>query len=407
MRLSRAVPVLALSLFAVLSHASAQQPSGQFQRSSDILNSFADELEISAPIDIQKQQHPKRTHEEIEAYKQLVAFATYLKYADLLYPKSTHQSDDAYFEYPNNWMNAGTRRSSDEREFVPSNADEVLKKDESAPVPAETITQLEKLLNFQVVQLYATCQKRLPEFVKVLNQHPDLNAKARVRVEPKGDAFMQSYPAEDKVPHIIETNPAFLRSVLLALPSVLVLLDKQLSANVESRSSEPQLSDMGPRELAYNNLLLYSLLRGSTPLSLFPNEDGQFRTEAFLGEFAFRSVLTFVLAHEIGHIVLGHFTKATCEQSQQHELEADAFATVMALEQFGELRKQYFEGFDRGYESMFAEGMSQGHRAFFEIVYGLAGFDRVKQSGCQYPTPAVRLAASETVISKAEDEVNQ
>ena len=51
------------------------------------------------------------------------------------------------------------------------------------------------------------------------------------------------------------------------------------------------------------------------------------------GEFnnAPENVLTWLLGHEAGHVVLNHVNKVTPQQSQQEELDADDFATKLVL----------------------------------------------------------------------------
>lgn len=121
----------------------------------------------------------------------------------------------------------------------------------------------------------------------------------------------------------------------------------------------------------------------------------------------------YLLAHEVGHVVLDHFGEVPvvmpasedevmdeCSLRRAKERAADYYATVLItlasapqatadiipFEAFGSV--PVFEGFD----------------TFFEYAYGYAGFKtNTNASACNYPSPVERLASAQSTYKKIRD----
>jgi hypothetical protein len=358
---------------------------------------------------MEHQEARRRTAEDDKAYRLLYSFGTHLQYADLLYPRNTHQTLGQYFDYPNNIYNISERRMKGLSDFLPTNASDRLKKDEAVHNPGPSKVRLERLLNAEMSDLYKTYASASPRLVEVLGKAPRPGITPRISVRGGITASMDS-TNKNSVPEI-STNPSFLRSVLISAPAFLSLLEAEEDSNNESPepSEETNWFRLGPREIAYNHLLLFSVLRNQ-PLSDFSREDESFRLDVLFGEFAFKGVITFVLAHEMGHIVLKHpdLESVSCEQIKKNELQADAFAIVLTYARFKSLERKFSgpqdersEDEGEGLVQAVTDAMGKGHSAFFKTVYGLAGFD--KQPQC-YPSPEERMAAAESIYERVADE---
>lgn len=121
-------------------------------------------------------------------------------------------------------------------------------------------------------------------------------------------------------------------------------------------------------------------------------------------ESSFMGAVQFLVAHEVGHLVLGHFPLSpVCHEAIARELAADRHAALVSLlvqaDSLPGLRLQASGG------SIGANGADAIQRLsaspapavaqFFRHAYGLAGFDAnlAAAPGCHYPSPADREAA--------------
>lgn len=104
----------------------------------------------------------------------------------------------------------------------------------------------------------------------------------------------------------------------------------------------------------------------------------------------------FLLAHEIGHVALGHFQEnigmLECSRRQSLESAADAYAVMLltsatAPQAVADLLGMMGEGF--GYVRLF-----EGFDTFFSYAYDYAGFD---QRNCNYRPPKERLEAVQEI----------
>jgi hypothetical protein len=358
-------------------------------------------------------QKKKKTAEEVEVYRQLYAIATHLQYSDALYPVNTHRSVDDWLGYENNIYFVAQRKGEGKSPaYVPTNAESQLKVDEAVPLTPSRSAKLKSLLNLEIVNLCRIYRTNRSQVEKRIGRYPVLGVCPPVLVAKAPEAFLESRSGE-KVTAAIISSPTFIRDLLLATPSMLGIVEKQLrppksydppESVLEEEREEDEYLARGPRVLTYEYFLMFSALRGPTPLESLPMEDSTFQGEALLSELAFKSLISFVLAHELGHIVLGHHSTShiSCDRFQENELQADAFATIITYDRFTILEKK-FVGEETGYADMIASGMDTGAQGFLETVYSLAGFDG-PQMGCQYPLPKDRLTASSEMIEKLEDD---
>ena len=123
-------------------------------------------------------------------------------------------------------------------------------------------------------------------------------------------------------------------------------------------------------------------------------------------QITFDFIMSFVLGHELGHVVLGHLDSlntiradATCRKFRKSEFEADIYATLIQLyfinhnESDADLQANFIFG-GLKYEDLFEQ------EPFLSIAYNLAGFiDKDANSGCLYPSFEERIQ----VIKKFND----
>jgi hypothetical protein len=128
---------------------------------------------------------------------------------------------------------------------------------------------------------------------------------------------------------------------------------------------------------------------GWSALALFANE-------------VFINVLRFQILHEIGHIVLGHYSDECdskhCALFMGDELAADRYAAWVLTATWkpgGCPDQSLFSDYIVDEKDM------QGFDAFFGEVYGLAGFHGEKDCGCDFPTNQTRLAALRQALRSA------
>ncbi|NYT39900.1 hypothetical protein HZY97_03960 [Sphingomonas sp. R-74633] len=120
-------------------------------------------------------------------------------------------------------------------------------------------------------------------------------------------------------------------------------------------------------------------------------------------ERAFLGAIRFMLAHEAGHVALGHSTSpANCDEALANEAAADRYAVLVSdLADYGRIpgiivargATDHSVQFVTPLESMVTDP-SDGAHQFFGFAYGLAGLDTRLRAvpGCSYPAPELRLA---------------
>lgn len=137
------------------------------------------------------------------------------------------------------------------------------------------------------------------------------------------------------------------------------------------------------------------------------------------------SSIRFMIGHEIGHQVLGHFgprylASMSCASFQELELEADAYAVILAresAEHFKDLSSMQ-AAFQDTFKGMFEvdskvawrldlEAMKDGALYFFSYAYDFSGFGNVKPEGCSHPEPGDRKARIEHLYNSISDEQSE
>jgi hypothetical protein len=142
-------------------------------------------------------------------------------------------------------------------------------------------------------------------------------------------------------------------------------------------------------------------------------------------------MMAFVLAHEMGHVALGHGTDLSdCDKFRKRELDADYYAVLLLSESFmqasidvldivdPDLKElgNYFPAFftepsKRG-DSLYVtfinpEKIKQfaGYSAFLSIGFELAGFDPDHEPVCEYPLREVRIRQAHKVELSVVDQL--
>jgi hypothetical protein len=125
-------------------------------------------------------------------------------------------------------------------------------------------------------------------------------------------------------------------------------------------------------------------------------------------ENAYRAPIRFLIAHELGHLVLGHFsshpiasTVVDQDLCRRQETEADVYAIAL-ISTMPEYRKLLDQGGLGLEDTLFGGSLFlYGHREFFESTYDLARFappaGAAAESQCRYETPQERYAFLEKV----------
>jgi len=113
--------------------------------------------------------------------------------------------------------------------------------------------------------------------------------------------------------------------------------------------------------------------------------------------------ILFMLAHETGHVVLGHAERrrtmkpGDCAGLRAMEDEADLYATLLlslTLARSGALGWGDFDALT-------------GFEDFFDLTYEMAGFDASgADAACTHPPVAQRLAHARETLAQVQDEVN-
>lgn len=115
----------------------------------------------------------------------------------------------------------------------------------------------------------------------------------------------------------------------------------------------------------------------------------------------FDPALTFVLSHELGHIVLGHTpypADLNCEDSQKREDDADAFAISLLVYDIAgetEVTRRALDKVVRGAESPNAdpdEAIAYGYPQAIRHGFALAGLSNAIFGNCKYRDPSDRIA---------------
>lgn len=95
-----------------------------------------------------------------------------------------------------------------------------------------------------------------------------------------------------------------------------------------------------------------------------------------------RSVVEFVIMHEIAHVKLGHNLKnRTCKELIQHEYDADAWAATYLIYNYG-INVM-------GHLDVFAN--MTGYNAFFQYQNNIVFGDKDFSGKCKYPDPVERM----------------
>jgi hypothetical protein len=136
-------------------------------------------------------------------------------------------------------------------------------------------------------------------------------------------------------------------------------------------------------------------------------------------QVTYSGAVLFLMAHEMGHIALGHHRTNTllqketpesqrtdgsryCEQRRELEFEADAYALVLLTQTIGETALVSAMGMN-----MFGQDDISGYDSFFRYGYPLAGFEG-SGSHCTYPTAVERrelLAEGEATLREGAREL--
>jgi hypothetical protein len=115
----------------------------------------------------------------------------------------------------------------------------------------------------------------------------------------------------------------------------------------------------------------------------------------------FINTLRFQLLHEIGHIVLNHYSDECdskhCALFMKDELAADRYGAWVLIATWNpnECPHGFFA------DLLFDTSINHGFDAFFGEVYGLAGFHGEKDCGCDFPLNQTRLAALQQALHSA------
>jgi hypothetical protein len=116
----------------------------------------------------------------------------------------------------------------------------------------------------------------------------------------------------------------------------------------------------------------------------------------------FDGLALFTVAHETGHLALGHQAEACstpdaveiCDRLRRREFDADRYAFLLQrlmVERFG---------WDVTTLLNFPSGGDLRGYPFFEDGYRFVGFDGLGECSCRYPTPEQRLANFKTIAQR-------
>jgi hypothetical protein len=102
---------------------------------------------------------------------------------------------------------------------------------------------------------------------------------------------------------------------------------------------------------------------------------------------AYSQAMSFVIAHELGHKVLGHLNRGCdCSKTIEQELAADRFAMfIIGLHEGEVVRKLRNENVPANASTTIPSDI------FLERSYNLAGFEGLSECGCDYPAVAQRI----------------
>ncbi len=121
--------------------------------------------------------------------------------------------------------------------------------------------------------------------------------------------------------------------------------------------------------------------------------------------------IRFMLAHEMGHVALGHYDRLRttadndCAALKAMETEADAYATMLLSLQLARGGAMSFGGFGG---DMFGFDALTGYEDFFKLTYEMAGFERAGVAAdCSHPPAAERLASARKIHEGVQQGVNE
>ena len=120
--------------------------------------------------------------------------------------------------------------------------------------------------------------------------------------------------------------------------------------------------------------------------------------------------IRFMLAHETGHVALGHYDRLRntadndCEALKDMETEADAYATVLLSLQLARGGAMNFGGF--GGDMLGFDALT-GYEDFFKLTYEMAGFEHAGVAAdCSHPPVAKRLADARELHEAVQQSVD-
>ena len=118
-------------------------------------------------------------------------------------------------------------------------------------------------------------------------------------------------------------------------------------------------------------------------------------------DFVYAAAWLFVIAHEMGHLALGHTAdrghEEDCSTFSARELDADRYAAIVGASVTGG-----YAIFDAiGLENYQALELARGYEVFLGLAYRRSGLGVFEPRGeCTYPDPESRIQAAREVVRK-------
>ena len=157
------------------------------------------------------------------------------------------------------------------------------------------------------------------------------------------------------------------------------------------------LGDVERVKAAKGGKALHDLLNGGSDLM----EMDALSAAAERTNLIYTAAWLFVIAHEMGHVALGHFTEPgvekDCSLFTDRELDADRYAAIVGATVTGG-----YAIFDAiGLEDYPALDLARGYEVFLGLAYSRSGLGVFEPRGeCAYPDPDSRIQAAREVVRK-------
>jgi uncharacterized protein len=290
-----------------------------------------------------------------------------------------------------------------------------------------TKANLKAELNFMLQSLLKLYSKNRKQIAKYLNSDPARQLSASVELRDDGSAYAGSFPSADKSQpgslyidvKLLKANIAASSAGAFTLPAANSDLDRyrqvrEIQRQVRNhRGINIQIDPTGPggfRVPLSNPSELANIFDQITAYTELLDLDRQVKT----AETQYYGTLLFILAHELGHLALGHHqmieaSPNDCDLRKRVELEADQFSALLLGTSFIALSVPVLpiemEGLGkRNWRFLYSETLQRyvGYSVFFGKAYERLDLKNPQSNECPYPPSEIRLQKAALAVKSIE-----